>query len=198
MQLQNKKEWDYNLPSVLFALNNTVNRHTGLSPHHIIFGRSARIPIDNVAGKVVAQRPLNEVVADIWRSQQFATEKALRIKEDNDYRASLRRPVQQNVTTITPGTVVFWQKKNLSAGQGSLAPRFYGPYKVLHCDQFTALLQHLDTGDCPPHRVNLEQLKLFHFNPDYMDHPRFSRDNLYRARPNRHVMPEPPGPPEAT
>ena len=185
MQLQNKREWDYNLPATLFALNNTVNRHAGVSPHHILFGRAARLPIDNVAGKLTHERPLNEIIGDIWRSQNVAIEQARIVKEKMDYRNWRSRPDAIRVDDVRPGTVVFWQKKDLSAGAGTLAPKFFGPYKVITCDAYTAQLQHLETGEQPKHRVNIDQLKPFHFVPEYMEKPHFSTDDVYRAQPNR-------------
>ena len=184
MQMQTKKEWDFNLPAVIFSLNNTVNRHTGYTPHHIIFGRAPRLLIDNVAGKLMTDRPLNEVIAELWSSQLAAQNAAIRTKEKVDARAASTRPKALHSDLIKPGTVVFWQKKNLAAGPGSLAPKFFGPYKVLTCDRFTAYLQHLETGESPHHRVNVEQLKPFHFVSDYMTQPHYSKDDVYRAQPN--------------
>ena len=187
LQLQTKLEWDYNLPSVIFALNNTPNRHSGISPHQIIFGKSARLPIDNIVNNGKDPMSFNEVVQNIWKAQNLAQEKCLQLKEKQDHASLQSRPRQKNVADIFPGRVVYWHKPNLNAGPGTLAAKYYGPYKVLDCNEHGASLQHIDTGDKPNSKVNLEHLKPVEICEEYFGRPHFSQDEVYRSRRNKLV-----------
>ena len=185
MQLQNKLEWDYNLPSAVFALNNTPSRNTGLSAHQIIFGKSARLPIDNILASNTEPEEFNDVMKSIWRAQNEAQERAIDAKAKQDYRSFQNRPQAKNITDIRPGSVVYWLKPNAIAGKGTLGQRFYGPFKVLDSDRFGAKLQHLDTGVIEKSRVNIEHLKPVQVNPDYFKKPHYSHDEVYRSQKNR-------------
>ena len=45
-----KVNWPKHLSKLAFAHNVTVNKSTGYSPHYLMFGRSVRLPIDEVFG----------------------------------------------------------------------------------------------------------------------------------------------------
>ena len=95
------------------------------------------------------------------------------------------RPKEKNISDIFPGRVVYWHKPNLNAGPGSLAARYYGPFKVLDCDKHGAQLQHIDTGEKPNTKVNLEHLKPVEITAEYFDRPHFSQDEVYRSQANK-------------
>ena len=45
-----KLNWPKHLKKLSFAFNTTVSKSTGFSPHYLMFGRSARLPIDRIFG----------------------------------------------------------------------------------------------------------------------------------------------------
>ena len=47
-----KKDWKKHLAKLAFACNSTVNKSTGFSPHFLMFGREAKLPIDLVFQEV--------------------------------------------------------------------------------------------------------------------------------------------------
>ena len=54
-----KKDWRSYLPKLAFAYNATVNKATGYSPHFLMFGREARLPIDMVFEEVRSEGELD-------------------------------------------------------------------------------------------------------------------------------------------
>ena len=47
-----KNDWKRHLAKLAFACNSTVNKSTGFSPHFLMFGREAKLPIDLVFQQV--------------------------------------------------------------------------------------------------------------------------------------------------
>ena len=45
-----KANWKNSITKLAFAYNSTVNKSTGFSPFFLMFGRSSRLPIDNIFG----------------------------------------------------------------------------------------------------------------------------------------------------
>lgn len=54
-----KSEWHNHLAKLAFAYNATVHSSTGFSPHFLLFGRSPRLPVDDVFG-IENETPLAE------------------------------------------------------------------------------------------------------------------------------------------
>lgn len=52
---EEKSQWREKLPALLQAYNNTVHRTTGLTPHFMVFGRHARLPIDWINGVTIQE-----------------------------------------------------------------------------------------------------------------------------------------------
>ena len=45
-----KTNWNTSIIKLAFAYNSTINKSTGFSPYFLMFGRSARLPIDSIFG----------------------------------------------------------------------------------------------------------------------------------------------------
>ena len=50
LEEKEKNNWKAHLPQLAFAYNATINKSTGYSPYFLMFGRSARLPIDLIFG----------------------------------------------------------------------------------------------------------------------------------------------------
>ncbi len=50
LEEKEKSNWPKHLAKIAFAHNVTVNKATGYSPYYLMFGRSARLPVDDIFG----------------------------------------------------------------------------------------------------------------------------------------------------
>ena len=68
---KNQKDWDTHIPQVLMAYRTAVHESTGFSPYHLVFGRSPKLPLDIMLGRVTDDEKatsLPEYVQDLHRS----------------------------------------------------------------------------------------------------------------------------------
>ena len=70
-----KSRWPQHLPQVLFAYNTTIHSSMGFSPYELLFGRTARLPVDHLLGRE-AEGPASEWVADHRRHLQAIFQQA--------------------------------------------------------------------------------------------------------------------------
>ena len=79
-----KKDWRKHLAKLAFACNSTVNKSTGFSPHFLMFGREAKLPIDLVFQEVGIQTAVegqsHEKFAQEWEDSM---KKAYEIAREN-------------------------------------------------------------------------------------------------------------------
>ena len=55
LSAKEKNDWKSHLPKLAYAVNSTRNKTTGFSPHYLMFGREAVLPIDQVFRDVVGE-----------------------------------------------------------------------------------------------------------------------------------------------
>ena len=72
-----KENWKDSISKLAFAYNSTINKSTGFSPFYLMFGRSSRLPIDNIFGIELEStnvKTYDEFVANWQRRMQNAIE----------------------------------------------------------------------------------------------------------------------------
>lgn len=67
---ESQAQWPARLPALVQAYNNTVHGSTGLTPHFVVFGRHARLPVDLGLGVQPSQPRLH---LDGWVQQHHRT-----------------------------------------------------------------------------------------------------------------------------
>lgn len=70
LSVEEQGQWPMRLPALVQAYNNTVHSTTGLTPHFVVFGRHARLPVDLCLG---VQPPQKRVPLDAWVQQHHQT-----------------------------------------------------------------------------------------------------------------------------
>ena len=87
--IEHNREWDINLPLLLFTVRNTMQESLGFSPADIVFGKSLRNPLNMVKDKLCSveesPEPIDKYVRDLRNNlqeiQSFAMEN-LRAAQD--------------------------------------------------------------------------------------------------------------------
>ena len=56
---ENQRNWDACLPKVLFAYRTAVHEATGFTPFHLMFGRTPKLPVDVMLGRVEGEESVS-------------------------------------------------------------------------------------------------------------------------------------------
>ncbi|KAG1933728.1 interleukin-1 receptor accessory protein-like 1-A [Pimephales promelas] len=122
-----QNHWPQSLPALLQAYNNTTHSSTGMTPHFIVFGRHARLPVDWV---VTSSPPNLRYSLSDWVKQHYRT----LTQAYNVVKANVQRQQQKDqrrydrrakVDSLLPGERVLPRNFRRRA-KGKLAPR-WGP-----------------------------------------------------------------------
>ena len=120
-------DWVDHLPQVEFAMNNSINASTGMSPFYMCLGYHPRVPASvNVhAANVPAAAEFVEHMQSIWKQS-----------EDSMLRAQLQQiehmDKRRRVSPFKPGDLVYLSTKNISFDTPSkFTPKYVGPFKIL-------------------------------------------------------------------
>lgn len=122
-----QNHWPQSLPALLQAYNNTTHGSTGMTPHFIVFGRHARLPVDWV---VTSSPPIPRYSLSDWVKQHYRTlTQAYNVVKANAERQQQkdqqRYDRRAKVDTLLPGERVLPRNFRRRA-KGKLAPR-WGP-----------------------------------------------------------------------
>ena len=157
------KDWDKQLPYVLFAYRSSVQNSTGESPFYLLYGRDPRLPSDEALNIKTDQRivdirdykeDMTERLSTAWQLAQMQIERAqLRQKEFHDKRA--------NQPVIQIGDRVFVYNPSKKRGKAyKLARPFEGPYRVLKLHPNGADLKLISKPMATVIRVALNRIRL--------------------------------------
>ena len=118
----NKKKWHESLNKMIFAYNATEHKSTGFSPHFLLFGREATLPIDLILGIEDIKEPEDYMkYAQSWRDQMehaysIAKARSIKAKEQNEKRLN-RKPL---LASLSPGDAVLVKNTVERGGPGKL------------------------------------------------------------------------------
>ena len=133
---EKKKRWPQYLPQVLFAYNTTEHQSTGLSPHELMFGQKAQLPVDFLLGAAEEHsepRTVHDWVSEHQdRLHSVYTYARDHLRAAAEHRARQHKPTETEI--IEPGTLVY--RKNHHLGRHKIQD-VWGPtvYRVVrHMD----------------------------------------------------------------
>jgi hypothetical protein len=153
----NQDTWDEHLPFATFAYNMSVNATTGYSPHFLVYGFEANLPIDTVlpvpqrrnAGNLLARAHEARLIANLAQS----------IVQD---KAKHRFDATRREEDFAPGDKVYLRILNRKVGVSpKLSHSYAGPYVVVR--QLAPNDFEITDGDGKKSQVvNVQRLKPYH------------------------------------
>ena len=161
MCMQNPRNWDVVLPSVVSAINSSIHTTYGVSPNNAIFGRDLITVLDHATISNQDYQPMHEVLQDILKGQTIAQDIAIKAHKERDAKLRLLHD-KHKTSNLLPGQVVFWKKPiyHDPTRKSKLMPKALGPFITTDVhDNTTATIRHLHSGKTIPHRVSISQLK---------------------------------------
>jgi putative transposase len=158
---EHPKGWDMHLPSVVFAINSTINSAHGLSPNVCLFGRQLPTIIGNPKLEVQGTDVTYELMERILQSQIIAQDIASKLTQSRDEQLQDTYNAKIKSSQIVPGDICFWQRPVvIERGRPSkLQCTTTGPYIVTSRNENTVTIRHLHTNKVHPSHVSISQLK---------------------------------------
>ena len=155
--------WQDMLPSIVFAMNSSVNSSLGYSPHEIVFGERPKFPLSTPTRDIQLEslpRDLHSYVKD--QAKRLETIRA--IVRDKTLKSQQKMLDQENAKThpvqVKPGDYVCLNQGSTGKGQ-KLQPQWTGPFVV---DQVPSphmiLLKNPATGRCQRHPIHINRVKM--------------------------------------
>ena len=132
LEEQPQSDWETLLPSCVFALNTARNRHTGVTPFFVMFGREAATPTDLIYGNIPEEQTMSPV--------EYANNLKGRLQNAFSYvRTNLQLAVEKCRKQYTQtqrkefheGSLVWLFTPKINPEKGKKLSSFYsGPYRV--------------------------------------------------------------------
>jgi transposase InsO family protein len=88
---EKKRNWPDHIEDLVFAYNTTPHSRTGFSPFFLMYGREARLPIDNLLGRTEPQDEDSNIDSWVNRHQQKLQDAYRHVKQRLDQAAQYRK-----------------------------------------------------------------------------------------------------------
>lgn len=133
IETQSWAQWPSRLPALLQAYNNTTHASTGMTPHYVVFGRHARLPVDMLY-EVAPPQCRDSLEGWVQSHHQTLLQAYASVRNNAERRNHWnQRHYNRNTRTLPllPGERVLMRNFRRRA-QGKLAPRWLpAPFVVV-------------------------------------------------------------------
>ena len=130
---ENQRDWDQQLPKVMFAYRTAIHEATGYTPFYATFGRSPLLPVDIMLG--VQRQKKQEVpvyVTDTHRALQKAYTNVRQCLQEAHQRNKSRYDANSVIVPYQVGDQVWLYVPSVKSGNTKkLASLWCGPYTVI-------------------------------------------------------------------
>lgn len=125
IEVQRQAQWPAQLPALLQAYNNTTHASTGMTPHYVVFGRHARLPIDMLY-EVAPPQQRDDLDGWVKRHHQTLLQAYTTVRSNVERRNNWNEESYNRTARslpLLPGERVLMRNFRRRA-QGKLAPRW--------------------------------------------------------------------------
>lgn len=159
---EKKRKWPQYLPQVLFAYNTTEHASTGYTPHELMFGQKAKLPVDFLLGITDSVEPDTTQDWAVEHQRRLTTAYQLARAQLGQTTELRNRSLIPNETeTLLPGTLVL--RRNHPPGRNKIQDVWFDlPYEVVQCldDKGRVYKIRPKNGAGPEKNVNRSELKV--------------------------------------
>lgn len=160
---KNQRNWCKFLPSAIFGMNVTFQSSLKYSPHYIMFGREANLPLDITLDRVVNDPNVETRVAKMREVQKEASRNLTQALKAQKARRDLR---YKNIEFQLDDLVMIHQNKvHLAETSRKLSLNWHGPYRIIEkLSPLNYVAKPVFDSKFPDrtHRVHISRLKRYH------------------------------------
>jgi hypothetical protein len=197
---ETQDDWDTHLRGVTMAYNTTVNSQTGFTPHYMMFGREAILPMESWMKEYkTLKTSVLDYVQNLATSLSTVWEKSA-AKKPKEFQRMLeaQRPIRHLkfheymigdlvMVTITPKQKLkHWIEKEKRTISAALQPRYSGPYPITKVISPVVYIVKINGIDRVIHAVNM---KLFKGKQTYITP--FVQHGFERSEATKNIPQEP-------
>ena len=187
----NYKDWDLYLPSTMLAYNTSVHSTTGYTPHYLMFGREARVPLQTMYPLPHGHTdiPITQFIESVQHRLHEAYITVRQRMEQSHRYAKQLYDRRVNASTLNIEQLV-WLHTHPPPG---VSPKLYshwtGPYKILHKPTpLTYTIQHLSASP-RTFTVHRNRLKPYNIRPTVLTPPKESSTTQSTSQPTTQSSP---------
>ena len=175
------KDWDVQLPFVLYAYRSSIHSSTAESPFCLLYGQDPRLPTEEALSPPVQRFPVDATdyktemttrMSAVWEAARAQVKKAQsRQKQQYDQNAAPRE--------IAAGERVFVYMPAAKSGPAwKLARPFHGPFRVTRAMEGSVEVVPIDRPQEQPIRVSLQRVRRCPIEIEDQFYPRRGQRNL--------------------
>jgi hypothetical protein len=162
-KMSNKtNDWDLFIPPVLFAYRTTKHSTTKVEPFFMVYGRSARLPMDELEedNRMAENNRLHNLIDEVPHIRQKARSQVLQLQGRwaDKVQHTMKRPIHFQIGD----KVLYFKVAQDQSHSGKLNPKWKGPFYIHNVLPHGAYkLRHME-GQVLATPVNGNLLKFYH------------------------------------
>ncbi|RWS23056.1 Pol polyprotein-like protein, partial [Leptotrombidium deliense] len=160
---KDQRDWDRALAMVVFAYMTSVQESTGYTPFYLLYGREARLPVENVLqtpsrGIADADEYVTSAIDALKIARECATESIKNNQEKYTERANKTR---RNVTYNEGDLVLIYFPTRIKGKAEKLLHPYHGPYRIIRRMSSVVYEVVAVNGKRKPDFVHVSRLKAY-------------------------------------
>jgi len=150
--VEQRGDWDINLPLAMSAYNKSKHSSTGFSPHELVFGQRPNLPND-----VLQEMTYNEYKFLLEDKLKFLHICARQNIKKAQEATKIGYDKKSHIPYIKEGDMIMVKKNNRKS---KLEERYKGPYEVTHTSTTGVTIKNKEKEE----KVHFKNIKPYHMN----------------------------------